>query len=354
MPSPRAVILNNTIYANGDWGIEIGNQHAGVARRRGGEQHRLAQRRRHQGHRRAQRGQRHDADPATVGVRLRRRLQCACSMRMARRHAASTRIDFHVDPLFVIRRARTACSVASAWRAAFVDRSADDDFHLRQLGAGQPGGRRRIGARPPSSVSAARRPATAAPIRARRHRLPLRRQRRADADAVTAPFMPLYVRTAAATTCNGRSPEQRRSARLQPPAARAAGGITVVVGPGRYRGVRSVLARQPRQGRPSSPIRRGAQTGDAARRPVMVDASQCHFDDVNQVSGPGETAFDLSSTCDAVIDGFHVTGAKEDGIRVDDQSRRRDDPQQCHVRHRPGQCRFRSAARHARRSTARK
>src|SRR5262249_51103063 len=99
---------------------------------------------------------------------------------------------------------------------------------------------------------------------------------------------------------------------------RAEGGITVVVGPGTYeecdlfspgnRGKAAFLAD------PS-----GAMTHDLPA-PVLIDASRCHFDDVNQVPVQGDTGFDLSNTCDAVIDGFHVTGTKEDGVRVDGHS----------------------------------
>jgi len=95
-------------------------------------------------------------------------------------------------------------------------------------------------------------------------------------------------------------------------------GITVVVGPGTYeecdlfspanRGKAAFLAD------PS-----GAMTHDLPA-PVLIDASRCHFDDVNQVPVQGDTGFDLSNTCDAVIDGFHVTGTKEDGVRVDGHS----------------------------------
>src|SRR5262249_26623262 len=133
------------------------------------------------------------------------------------------------------------------------------------------------------------------------------------------PSMPLYVRKSGNDDLSGRPPNTPLGT-IAAAGLRAEGGITVVVGAGTYnecdifspgnRGKAAFLAD------PS-----GVMTHDKPGV-VLVDATRCHLDDVNQVPVQGDTGFDLSNTCDAVIDGFHVTGTKEDGIRVDGHSDR--------------------------------
>ena len=63
----------------------------------------------------------------------------------------------------------------------------------------------------------------------------------------------------------------------------------------------------------------GEKTGESAGL-TLIDASQCVYNPETSLYDPGETGFDISSSCDVVVDGFHVTGAREDGIRVDENS----------------------------------
>ena len=299
----RTVVLNNTFFANGDWAIEIGDQM--------------------------------EASPGAavvnnivwqnekgIGV-LRESLRPAsvCGYLagfnlMLDSYGEDTPhnvFDGAADPLFVNPVGPDGVLGGERVDGTFIDWSADDNFHLRQAGS-----ERVSPAIDAGSVRTAELGLTGSTAT----------DGRADGGIVdigfhydagptqtvtfTPPFMPLYVRTTGSDGATGRAPSSAFNT-IGRAASEAAAGVTVVVGPGRYGecnlkpagrngGLAAFLA---------DPT--GDRTGDAPG-PVIVDAGQCAGAEAER----GETGFDISSTCGVVIDGFHVTGAREDGIRIDD------------------------------------
>jgi parallel beta-helix repeat protein len=303
----RTVVLNNTFFANGTWGIEIGDPRA--------------------------------ASPGAavvnnivwqnqngIGV-LRENLRpssvcgylAGFNLLLDSYGPETPRnvFDRAADPLFVDPVGPDGVLGGEFIDGAFIDRSMDDDFHLRQ-----PGGERVSPAIDAGSVRTAdlglagstaddgRPDGGVVDIGFHYGASP------AQTVMFRPPFMPLYVRTSGSDGASGRTPF-RAFHTIGRAAREAAAGVTVVVGPGRYfecnlkaagrnKGLATFLA---------DPT--GDQTGDAPGA-VIVDAGECIFDDRSGTYQPGETGFDISSSCGVVIDGFHVTGAKEDAIRIDD------------------------------------
>lgn len=132
---------------------------------------------------------------------------------------------------------------------------------------------------------------------------------------VHAPFMPLYVRAGGDDREDGRSPA-RAMGTVRGAVRRAAAGVTVVVGPGRYG--EGDIAPEQLAGRVSlvaDPS--GDATGDEPGI-VLVDASG-RDDERPCAVAPGgrcDNGFLLLNSCYAVIDGFHVTGAGSAGIQA--------------------------------------
>jgi Right handed beta helix region len=131
------------------------------------------------------------------------------------------------------------------------------------------------------------------------------------------PFMPLYVRTAGRDTSNGMSPGTA-FATVGTAARRARAGVTVVVGPGVYR--ECDLHSPPDSGRAFFVAdAAGERTGDLPGV-TLIDPGKCYFDPIQQEFSAGQTGFNVSSVCGVVIDGFHITGASDDGIQIQNQS----------------------------------
>ena len=205
----------------------------------------------------------------------------------------------------------------------FIDRSADDDFRLRQFG-GDDRISPAIDAGSGSAAELGLTGSTAGDDRPDQGSVDIGYHYGASAAQTVMfapPFMPLYVRASGSDGATGRTPS-RAFATIGRAAQEAEAGVTVVVGPGRYsecnlrpaatdrrrnRGLATFLA---------DPA--GDHTGDASGA-VVVDASECIFDEEAGRFEPGETGFDISEACGVVVDGFHVTGASEDGIRIDAQ-----------------------------------
>lgn len=303
----RTVVLNNTFFANATWGIEIGDPRA--------------------------------ASPGAavvnniiwqnqngIGV-LRESLRpsSVCGYLagfnlLLDAYGPETPhnvFDRAADPLFIDPVGQDGVLGGEFVDGSFIDRSSDDDFHLRQ-----PGGERVSPAIDAGSVRSADLGLTGSTADDGRpddgivdigfHSGASPAQR----VMFRPPFMPLYVRTSGSDGASGRTPF-RAFKTIGRAAREAAAGVTVVVGPGRFsecnlkaagrnKGLATFLA---------DPT--GDQTGDATG-PVIVDAGDCIVDDGSGTYRQGETGFDISSSCGVVIDGFHVHGAREDGIRLDD------------------------------------
>lgn len=301
--APRTVLLNNTFFANRDWGIEIGDRSA--ASPGGAVVNNIVWQ--------------NEKGIGVLNEGLRPSSVCgylAGFNLMLDSYGDDTphnAFDRAADPLFVDPVGEDGVLGGERVDGNFIDRSADDDFRLRQ-----PGDERVSPAIDAGSVRTAELGLTGSTAI----------DGRADGGVVdigfhydaslaqtvmfTPPFMPLYVRTSGSDGATGRAPSGAFKT-IGRAASEAAAGVTVVVGPGRYGecnlkpagrsvGLAAFLA---------DPT--GDQTGDAAG-PVIVDAAQC----ADEESERGETGFDISSSCGVVIDGFHVTGATEDGIRIDD------------------------------------
>ncbi len=120
------------------------------------------------------------------------------------------------------------------------------------------------------------------------------------------PLLPLYVRASGNDGANGAS-APTALATVKTAAARAAAGVTVIVGPGVY--PENNIGARPRSGvvvfyADSDGIATGDDPGV-----VLIDA------------GPDSPGFFLGSACEGVVDGFYVRGG-ESGIQVRNRSDR--------------------------------
>ncbi|HSP99219.1 MAG TPA: right-handed parallel beta-helix repeat-containing protein, partial [Candidatus Dormibacteraeota bacterium] len=225
--------------------------------------------------------------------------------------------DLRADPLFVDPEGADGVAGGEIVDGQFIDRSADDDFRLRQSGG------EISPAVDAGSTSAARlglTGATASSGAADTGRIDLGYHYGASATQVLAyetPFMPLYVRANGKDTSDGMSPGTA-FATIGTAARRARAGVTVVVGPGVYR--ECDLHSPPDSGRAFFVAdAAGERTGDPAGV-TLVNPGQCNFDPIKQEFSAGQTGFNLSSVCGVIVDGFHVTGASDDGIAIQNQS----------------------------------
>jgi parallel beta-helix repeat protein len=307
LSSPRAVIFNNTIYSNFDWGIEIGSENAAspgatlvnnIVWRNGNGFKGI--------------GVLNEAS-GTTPIHP----PSVCGYVAGFNDVLDALPDdtpfndyhFAFDPMFVDPAGPDGVLGGERMQGLFVDHSADDDFHLRQ--PGQPSASDAVDSGSAPTTDLGLTGSTATDDRPDRGTVDIGFHYGASPDqalTLAPPFMPLYVRKSGDDDLNGLTPATALGS-IQTAARRAEAGITVVVGPGTYeecdvfnpgnRGKASFVA---------DPA--GSMTFD---RPgaVLLDANTCL---------PGDTGFDISNTCGAVIDGFHVTGATEDAIRLDSRS----------------------------------
>ena len=316
--SPGAIVLNNTIFENGQWAVEIGNPFA--ASPAGSVVHNIAWR--------------NGAGRLGIGV-LNERGQTQVREPSVCNYIAGfndvlddygpdtprNAYDLRVDPLFVDPEGPDGVAGGEVVDGQFIDRSADDDFRLRQGG----GAAEQSPAVDAGSTTTARlglTGSTAPDGGPDTGLVDLGFHYDASAEQVVAyemPFMPLYVRTTGHDTDDGMSPGTA-FATVATAARRARAGITVVVGPGTYR--ECDITAPPDSGRAfflADPA--GERTGDAAGV-SLIDAGKCYFDPIRQEFSAGQTGFNVASVCGAVVDGFHVTGASDDGIQLQNQSDR--------------------------------
>ena len=311
LASPNAIVLNNTFFENGEWAVEIGNPLA--ASPGAAVVHNIAWR--------------NGAGRLGIGV-LNERGQTQVRQPSVCNYVAGFNDvldDYGPDTAQRLRSARGSAVRRPGGRrrrrrrrsgSQFIDRSADDDFRLRRAVADRPA----VDAGATSAGRLGLNGSTASSGAADTGRIDLGFHYGASAAQVVAyetPFMPLYVRTGGADTSDGMTPGTAFGT-IGTAARRARAGITVVVGPGVYR--ECDITSPPDSGRAFFVAdAAGERTGDAPGV-TLVDPGRVYFDPIRQEFSPGQTGFTLSSVCGAVIDGFHVTGASDDGIQLQNQS----------------------------------
>jgi hypothetical protein len=309
--SPNVIVLNNTLYQNGEWGVEIGNALGaspggavvnnlvwgngegrlgiGVLNERGGD------------------------------TPMRESSVCgyvAGFNGVGDEYGPDTprnTYDLHDDPLFADVAGPDGILGGEFGSIFFIDRSGDDDFRLP---IGSP-------ARDAGATTASRLGLTGSATSAGDGDgglVDLGYHYGANPEQVLfyePPRMPLYVRASGNDADDGRTPATA-FASIGTAGRRARAGVTVVVGPGTYRECN--IHPPPYSGRAAFVADSGgAETGDAAGV-VLVDAGKCFFDE-GEGGGfvAGETGFNVANVCGVVIDGFHITGAFEDGVQVQNQ-----------------------------------
>lgn len=316
LASPNAIVLNNTLYENGEWGLEIGNSLAAspggavvnnIAWRNGAGRLGIGVLN--------ERGQTDVRKPSVCGY-------VAGFNDVLDEYGPDTprnAYDLRVDPLFVDAEGADGVAGGEVVGGVFVDRSADDDFRLRQ-GGGTSGTSRLVDAGSTTTVRLGLTGSTASNGAPDAGAVDLGFHYGASAEQIILyemPFMPLYVRTGGADIDDGMSPATA-FATIGTAARRARAGISVVVGPGVYR--ECDLTAPPDSGRAffvADPA--GERTGDLPGV-TLVDPGKCYFDPIRQEFDPGQTGFNVGSVCGAVVDGFHITGASDDGIQLQNAS----------------------------------
>ena len=314
LASPGTVVFNNTFYANGSWGVE--SAALLPASPRGAVVNNIVWR---NGDGRLGIGVLNESSgnspvrpPSTCGYVEGFNL-------VLDEYGSDTpynAYDVHADPLFVDALGPDGVLGGETVDGGFVDRSADDDFHLRQLdGQGSVSPAVDAGAaRWRCWGSADRPPAMVAPIRAWSTSAFTTTRTPSRSSCSVRPSCRSTCGAAAATAATAgrrRRPSPRSRWRRSAPAAASAWWS----GPGLYP---ECKLHAPANGGTVAFVAdpSGDKTLDTPGA-VLVDAGHC-IEDGEPTAG--ETGFDMSAACDVVVDGFHVTGASEDAIRVDDHS----------------------------------
>lgn len=314
LASPNAIIMNNTFFNNGQWGVEIGNLFA--ASPGAAVVHNIVWR--------------NGSGRLGIGV-LNERSQAGIRERSVCNYVAGYNdvlddygpdtprnvFDLRVDPLFVDPAGADGVIGGEVVDGQFVDRSDDDDFHLRQEG----------GVISPlvdaGSTTAAATGLTGSTARsgaADGGRVDLGFHYGASTDQVLSyepPYMPLFVRNGGRDTYDGRIPT-KPFATITTAARRARAGVTVVVGPGIYR--ECDISAPPDSGRASFVADPAGDLTGGTPRVTLVDPGRCYYDPTTDRYSPGQTGFNMASVCGVVIDGFHITGASDDGIQLQNES----------------------------------
>ena len=314
LASPNVIVLNNTIYENGQWGLEIGNSLAAspggavvnnIAWRNGAGRLGIGVLN--------ERGQAEVRKPSVCGY-------VAGFNNVLDEYGPDTprnAYDLRIDPLFVDPEGADGVAGGEVVDGVFIDRSADDDFRLRQSG-GQLSPAVDAGSTTTARLGLSG--STAGNGAADTGTVDLGFHYGASAEQMVVyemPFMPLYVRSGGADIDDGMTPATA-FATIGTAARRARAGISVIVGPGVYR--ECDLTAPPDSGRAffvADPS--GERTLDLPGV-TLVDPGKCYYDPVRQEFDPGQTGFNVGSVCGAVVDGFHITGASDDGIQLQNAS----------------------------------
>lgn len=314
--SPNAIVLNNTLYENGQWAVEIGNSFApspgaavvnNIAWRNGAGRLGIGVLN--------ERGRTDVRTPSVCGY-------VAGFNDVLDQYGPDTPrnvFDLRTDPLFVDPEGADGIAGGEFVDGVFVDRSADDDFRLRQ-GGGAGRTSRLVDAGSMATARLGLTGSTASDGRPDTGTVDVGFHYGASPTQVILyemPFMPLYVRRSGSDLDDGKSP-QAAFATIGTAARRARAGASVVVGPGTYR--ECDISAPPDSGRAFFLAdAAGEHTGDDPGV-TLVDPGKCFFDPTRQAFDPGQTGFNLGRVCGAVIDGFHITGASDDGIQIQNTS----------------------------------
>lgn len=308
LASPSAVIANNTFYDNGTWGIEVGS--GNVASPGAMVVNNVLQR--------------NDAGARGIGVHNEAHLD----LRSTCGYVAGFNVtaddygpktprnvyDINAAPLFAGPVSGPDGILGGHWVGnRLVDASQDDNFRLSQPGSAQVSPAVDAGY---ASVEDVGLNGSTAPdgspdtgiLDAGFHY----GVEPGTIPSPPVPFMPIYVRVGGSPTAGGKSRDDAL-ATIAAAAKRARAGVTVIVGPGTYHECQ--LRPTPDQGRATflaDPA--GEHTGDLSR-PVLVDVGCCGTDDQGKCV-PGFDGFNIPNSCFVIVDGFHVTGARDDGIVI--------------------------------------
>lgn len=307
LASPGALLINNTLYGNALWGVTIGS---GEAASPGGTVVNNIIWRNGDGQ---------------MGIGVVNESSAAIRQPSVCNYVAGFNLmidqygpetphspyDRRGDPDFVDIDGADGVLGGEMVEGHFVDRSADDDFRLRQDDeVTSPA----VDAGSAAVAAIGLTGSTASDGRDDLGTIDIGFHYGARLDqliAFASPFMPLYVRANGDNGADGKSPG--RALRSVGAAAQLANaGVTVVVGPGRYN--ECDIHPAPNRGKVAliaDP--NGERTGDLPRT-VLVNAGRCDVDGTTPIAG--ETGFNIGGVCGVVVDGFHVTGALEDGIQV--------------------------------------
>ena len=315
LASPNAIVLNNTFFENGDWAVEIGNSLA--ASPGAAVVHNIAWR--------------NGAGRLGIGV-LNERGQTPVRQPSVCNYVAGfndvlddygpdtprNAYDLRVDPLFVDPEGADGVAGGEVVDGQFIDRSADDDFRLRQSG-GQISPAVDAGATSADRLGLSG--STASSGAADTGRIDLGFHYGASAAQVVALRDPVHAPLRAQ---RWRGYQRRDDAwhRLRHHRDRGPAGARRHHRGGRARAsIASATSHSPPDSGRAFFVAdaAGERTGDAPGV-TLVDPGKCYFDPIRQEFSPGQTGFNLSSVCGAVIDGFHVTGASDDGIQLQNQS----------------------------------
>ena len=314
LSSPNAIVLNNTFFENAEWAVEIGNSLAAspgaavvqnIAWRNGAGRLGIGVLN--------ERGQTQIREPSVCNY-------LSGFNDILDDYGPDTphnTYDLRADPLFVDPEGPDGVAGGEMVDGQFIDRSADDDFRLRQSGGTiSPA----VDAGASSAVRLGLTGSTAPNGAADNGRIDLGYHYGASAEQVLVyetPFMPLYVRTTGQDTSDGMSPGSA-FATIGTAARRARAGVTVVVGPGEFR--ECDITAPPDSGRAFFVAdAAGERTGEAPGV-TLVNPGKCYFDPIHGEFSAGQTGFNISSVCGAVVDGFHITGATDDGIQIQNAS----------------------------------
>jgi parallel beta-helix repeat protein len=313
--APGAVVLGNTFYANAEWGVEIGNP---LSPSPGGTVANNIVWRNGQGRNGIGILNERQFDLATGAFIRRATSTCgyvAGFNLVLDEYGPDTprnTYDLRADPLFVDPEGPDGVLGGEFVDGVFLDGSGDDDFRLQQDGLRSPA----VDAGSAAASEIGLIGSTAPDGRLDSGVIDLGFHYDAAATQVlrfTPPFMPLYVRTGGEDINDGLTPA-RAFASIRTAARRARAGVSVVVGPGTYN--ECDIHPPPYSGKAAFVgDSSGAMTGDAPGV-VLIDAGKCFFNDVLQEFVPGETGFNIPNVCGVVVDGFHITRARDDGVQI--------------------------------------
>jgi nitrous oxidase accessory protein NosD len=304
--SPDAAVFNNTVYANDGWGIRIGQDASGddPSSRKALLLNNIL------------------SANGSGAVTISRQSSCgyvASFNLIDGPYGADTPFnafdlnDGTAAPLFVDPAGPDGVLGSERMGGRFVDRSADDDFHLQQRSAGNAMNSSAVDAGSAFVDEIGVGGSTASDGQPDSDIVDLGYHYGIEADDPApgippTPLLPVYVRKAGNDENDGLSPETAKGS-IGKAAKMAQAGVTVIVGPGQYS--ESNIGPPLNAGRATFLAAAGGElTGDSPGV-VLIDPSRVD-------SGDFKRGFIIREACDVVIDGFHIWKANDAGIQIRD------------------------------------